>query len=59
MMIMVMIIKMIIIIIGTTSKSFSKSLSNKPGTHGIMELQKTAYWVLNTYLTFRNRPSSI
>jgi len=41
MMIMIMIIKRIIII-GTTSKSFRKSLSNKPGTRGIMELQKTA-----------------
>jgi len=30
------------IIIETTSKSFRKSLSNKPGTHGIMDLQKTA-----------------
>jgi len=65
MMMMIMIIKMIIIIIGITSKLFRKSLSNKPGTHGIMELQKTTilgtehtvswnyrkqpYWVLNTY----------
>lgn len=40
-MVMTMIIQMIIII-GNKSKSFRKSLSNKCGTHGIMELQKTA-----------------
>jgi hypothetical protein len=42
MMIMIMIIIKMIIIIETTSKSFTKSLRNKPGTHGITERQKTA-----------------
>jgi hypothetical protein len=44
--------RVIPVIIGATgsiSKSFRKYVSNIPGNHDVRELQKTAYWALQTY----------
>jgi hypothetical protein len=43
------VIPVIIVAVGTISKSLRQYLSNMPGKHEIKELQKKLYWAPHTY----------